>query len=132
MFLVNYALSQPAKMSTPALGAHGASNAVDGVRHVNLASFSCFHTIYGRGDWWSVDLGVLVNVYAVAITNRGNSFCIYSEPPILTDTAGSSIFLVHASKIHNFKCACVKKSGFEHSKCACERRSPTLIETLRF
>ena len=47
-----------------------ASRAVDGVRNTDLYSESCMHN-YDSFGWWSVNLGILVDVYAVVITNRG-------------------------------------------------------------
>lgn len=71
-FLVNYALFQPAKQPST-FGEWSASAAVDGVRSTSVASGACIHTQAGKGDWWTVDLGKLVDVYAVAITNRGDN-----------------------------------------------------------
>lgn len=47
-----------------------ASGAVDGVRNTDLYSGSCMHN-YDKFGWWTVNLGILVDVYAVVITNRG-------------------------------------------------------------
>ena len=49
-----------------------ASKVVDGIRNVLMNSGSCLHTNNNDGgDWWSVELSTLVDVYAVVITNRG-------------------------------------------------------------
>ncbi len=45
---------------------------VDGIRNTDIDSGSCLHTGDGKGEWWAVDLGTLVDVYAVVLTNRGN------------------------------------------------------------
>ena len=47
-----------------------ASGAVDGVRNTDLYSGWCMHN-HDNFGWWSVNLGILVDVYAVVITSRG-------------------------------------------------------------
>ena len=69
MFLVNYALLQPAKLSS-LFNQHFASHAVDGVRSTRMSSGSCIHN-WNFFGWWTVDLGTFVDVYAVVLTNRG-------------------------------------------------------------
>ncbi|XP_028393247.1 uncharacterized protein LOC114517662 [Dendronephthya gigantea] len=66
---VNYALKQPAKLSSTYLN-WVASKAVDGNRNVNMQLTTCVHTVAKTFDWWRVDLGKSIVVYAVTVTNR--------------------------------------------------------------
>ena len=67
---MNYAYQQPAKQSSNYNVEHVASKAIDGTRSSDLLDLSCTHTMKGTREWWQVDLGKTVIVYAVTITNR--------------------------------------------------------------
>ncbi|XP_028409028.1 uncharacterized protein LOC114531613 isoform X2 [Dendronephthya gigantea] len=70
---VNFALRQPAKQSTIYQTHASAPEVVDGIRNTAYTFGSCTHTTQYGGDWWSVDLGVLVDVNAITVTNRGDA-----------------------------------------------------------
>ena len=46
------------------------SRAVDGGTNTNVASGDCIQTKKDMNPWWAVDMGKLVTVYSVDITNR--------------------------------------------------------------
>ena len=67
----NLALSRTAFQSSTKGGAV-ATRAVDGNTDNRFSMWSCTHTFFQISPWWMVDLGRLVNVNRVIITNRQN------------------------------------------------------------
>ena len=74
----NWALGRPAYQSSQYLG-YSAELAVDGNNDTTMLHNSCTETNDGPGgeNWWMVDLGRLISVAYVVLTNRGDCCCEY-------------------------------------------------------
>jgi hypothetical protein len=71
---VNVALNQPAWQSGIHSAVFGPNLAVDGNKNADLGAGSCSHTAINMiPPWWAVDLGSLMYVYGVNLTNRNST-----------------------------------------------------------
>ena len=74
----NWALGRPAYQSSR-FNSYSAGLAVDGNNDTLMSNHSCTETNDGPGgeNWWMVDLGRLISVAYVVLTNRGDCCCEY-------------------------------------------------------
>jgi len=70
--LINLALRQPAWQSSTYAPLYPASLAVDGNKDTDVSHYSCSVTNFTIEQWWAVDIGTMLHVLGVNVTNRGD------------------------------------------------------------
>nr|XP_006818137.1 PREDICTED: uncharacterized protein LOC102803115 [Saccoglossus kowalevskii] len=93
---INYAVGKTVTSSSEVNGKGDASNAVDGNKNGNYSTGSCFSSVSEPSPWWTVHLGVSLDIYHVTITNRLDCCASNIEGAIVTvnpagDQCGSQV-----------------------------------------